>query len=92
MNEIGGKGAFYLTFDIDAMDHTFAPGTQYPGPSGFRPIEVMRFIRRLGMAGAAGMDVVEYAPLIDPAKNTGNMLATLLCEYMSGKAYSMRSG
>ena len=85
-----GTDAFYITFDIDAMDHTFAPGTQYPGPGGFQPFEVMRFIRRLGMAGAAGMDVVEYAPLIDPAKNTGNMLATLLCEYMSGKAHSIQ--
>jgi agmatinase len=83
--------AFYITFDIDAMDHTFAPGTQYPGPGGFQPFEVMRFIRRLGMAGAAGMDVVEYAPLIDTTKNTGNILATLLCEFMAGKAHAMQS-
>ncbi len=69
----------------------FAPGTQYPGPGGFQPFEVMRFVRRLEMAGAAGMDVVEYAPLIDHTKNTGNMLATLLCEYMAGKAHAMQA-
>lgn len=87
-----GTEAFYITFDIDAMDHTFAPGTQYPGPGGFQPFDVMRFVRRLAMAGAGAMDVVEYAPLIDPAKNTGNILATLLCEFMAGKAHAMRNG
>ena len=28
-----GTEAFYVTIDIDAMDHTFAPATQYPGPA-----------------------------------------------------------
>lgn len=79
--------AFYITFDIDAMDHTFAPATQYPGPGGFQPFEVMRFIRKLGMAGAGAMDVVEYAPLLDTTKSTGNILATLLCEFMAGRAW-----
>ena len=85
-----GTSAFYITFDIDAMDHTFAPATQYPGPGGFQPFEVMRFIRRLGMAGAGAMDVTEYAPVIDHTKNTGNILATLLCEFMAGKAHAMQ--
>ena len=73
------------------MDHTFAPATQYPGPGGFQPFEVMRFIRRLGMVGAGAMDVTEYAPLIDHTKNTGNILATLLCEFMAGKAYALQN-
>ncbi|MBT7615038.1 MAG: hypothetical protein HN577_17735, partial [Rhodospirillaceae bacterium] len=30
----GADGRHYVTFDIDAMDHTFAPATQYPGPGG----------------------------------------------------------
>jgi arginase family enzyme len=87
-----GTDAFYITFDIDAMDHTFAPATQYPGPGGFQPFEVMRFVRHLGLAGAGAMDVTEYAPLIDATNNTGNMLATLLCEFMAGKAHAMRDG
>ena len=81
--------AVYITFDIDVMDHTFAPATQYPRPGGFQPHEVMRFIRRLGMAGAAAMDVVEYAPLIDANRNTGNLLATLLCEFMAGRSHHL---
>ncbi|MBT5415924.1 MAG: agmatinase family protein [Rhodospirillaceae bacterium] len=87
-----GTDAFYITFDVDGMDHTFAPATQYPRPGGFQPWEVMRFIRRLGMAGAGAMDVTEYAPLIDTTRNTGNILATLLCEFMAGKAHHMQNG
>ena len=56
-------------------------------PGGFQPHEVMRFIRRLAMHGAAAMDVVEYAPLIDTTRNTGNLLATLLCEFMAGRSH-----
>lgn len=82
-----GTDAFYVTFDIDAVDHTFAPATQYPAPGGFQPLEVMRFVRKLGMAGAGAIDAVEYAPLIDTSRNTGNLLATVLCEYMAGTAW-----
>src|SRR5205807_9169353 len=82
-----GTDAFYITFDTDSLDHTHAPATQYPGPGGFRPFETMRFIRRLGMAGAGAMDVVEYAPLIDTSRNTGSLLATLMCEFMAGRAH-----
>ena len=82
-----GTRAFYVTFDTDALDHTFAPATQYPGPGGFQPFEAMRFVRRLGMAGAGAMDVTEYAPLIDAVRNTGGILATLLCEFMAGRAH-----
>ena len=87
-----GTKAVYITFDIDVMDHTFAPATQYPRPGGFQPHEVMRFIRKLAMAGAAAMDVVEYAPLIDQSRNTGNLLATLLCEFMAGRSHYLQQG
>ena len=87
-----GTDAFYVTFDIDAVDHTFAPATQYPAPGGFQPLDVMRFVRKLGMAGAGAIDAVEYAPLIDPSRNTGNLLATVLCEFMAGTAWRRAAG
>ena len=85
-----GTEAFYITLDTDALDHTVAPATQYPGPGGFQPFEMMKFIRELAMAGAGAMDVVEYAPLIDSTKNTGSLLATLICEFMAGAAWCMQ--
>ena len=78
--------AFYLTFDTDGLDHTFAPGTQYPAPGGFQAFEAMRLVRRVALAGAGAMDVVEYAPVLDPQRNTGNLLATVMAEFMAGSA------
>ena len=92
--EIAGRGtdAIYVTFDIDAMGHTFAPATQYPRPGGFQPYEVMRFVRHLGMAGAGAFDITEYAPLIDANGNTGNIIATLYCEFMAGQGLVHAAG
>jgi len=85
-----GTDAFYVTFDIDAMDETFAPATQYNGPGGLYSYDAMRFVRRLGMAGAGAMDIAEYAPLVDLTGQTGNICATLFAEFMAGKAWNMR--
>jgi len=82
-----GTDAVYVTFDTDALDHTFAPATQYPRPGGFQAFETMRFIRRLGMAGAGAFDVTEFVPVVDATRNTGNLLATLYCEFMAGRAH-----
>jgi agmatinase len=82
-----GTDAVYVTFDTDALDHTFGPATQYPRPGGFQAFETMRFIRRLGMAGAGAFDATEYVPVVDATHNTGNLLATLFCEFMAGRAH-----
>jgi arginase family enzyme len=81
-----GTDAFYVSFDTDALDHAYAPGTQYPGSGGFQPWEVMRFLRRVGLAGAGAIDVTEFAPPADPQRSTGGVLAAALCEFMSGRA------
>jgi arginase family enzyme len=83
-----GTDAFYVSFDIDVMDHAHSWATQAPSPGGFKPFEVMRFLRELGMAGAGALDVVEYVPLVDtPRGGTGGVLGTLICEFMNGRAY-----
>lgn len=65
-------------------------GSRCRGPGGFQPYEVMRFVRHLGMAGAGAFDITEYARLIDANANTGNIIATLYCEFMAGKAWYMQ--
>lgn len=82
-----GTDAVYITFDTDVLDHAIAPGTQYPCPGGFQAFEAMKAVRRLAMAGASCFDIVEFAPLIDPSHSTGNILATLMCEFMAGRAW-----
>jgi agmatinase len=82
-----GTKATYITFDTDVLDHAVAPATQYPGPGGFGTFDAMRAVRRLAQKGAGAFDVVEYAPLIDANRSTGNVLATLMCEFMAGRAW-----
>jgi arginase family enzyme len=38
------------------------------------------------------MDVVELAPTLDPTKSTGNLCATLMCEFMAGRAKRQLDG
>lgn len=39
-----GSGPVYLSFDIDALDPGFAPGTGTPEIAGLTPIQVNTFI------------------------------------------------
>ncbi|MGE0239883.1 MAG: agmatinase family protein [Parvibaculaceae bacterium] len=81
-----GTNSIYCTFDTDALDHAAAPATQYPGPGGFSAFEAMKFVRGVARAGAGAFDIVEFAPLIDANRSTGSLLATLMCEFMAGRA------
>lgn len=81
-----GTDAVYCTFDTDALDHASAPATQYPGPGGFTAFEAMKLVRGVARAGAGAFDIVEFAPLIDINRSTGSLLATLMCEFMAGRA------
>ncbi|NTE68170.1 agmatinase family protein [Agrobacterium tumefaciens] len=81
-----GTNAVYCTFDTDALDHASAPATQYPGPGGFTAFEAMKLVRGVARGGAGAFDIVEYAPLIDANRSTGSLLATLMCEFMAGRA------
>jgi agmatinase len=86
-----GTSSIYCTFDTDALDHACAPATQYPGPGGFSAFEAMKIVRGVARAGAGAFDIVEFAPLIDANRSTGSLLATLMCEFMAGRAAYDRS-
>ena len=53
--EIVGDQPTYLTYDIDFVDATFAPGTGTPeigGPNSFQAIEVLRELDGVDVIGA----------------------------------------
>jgi agmatinase len=87
-----GTKEFYASFDIDAVDAAFAPGTQSPVPGGFLPREMIRTVREVSLAGAAGFDLVEVSPAIDVGYHsiTGRLAATLVLEMMAGIAHRAR--
>src|SRR5262249_18286269 len=82
----------YLTFDIDAVDPAYAPGTGTPVPGGLTARQAIALVRGLAGINLAGMDVVEVLPALDHADMTGNLAAYLLYESVALLGvFSMRS-
>ncbi|HET6436893.1 MAG TPA: agmatinase [Anaeromyxobacter sp.] len=76
---LGGRRT-YLSFDVDAVDPAFAPGTGTPVPGGLTSREAFAILRALSGTTLAGMDVVEVAPPLDAVDQTSNLAAHLLFE------------
>lgn len=80
--EIVGQGPVYVTYDIDFVDPTFAPGTGTPevgGPNSWQALQVARGLRGLNVVGA---DLVEVSPPYDVSGNTSQLAANLLYEML----------
>ena len=76
-------GATYLSFDVDALDPAFAPGTGTPEIGGLASWQAQAILRRLGGLDWVGMDVVEVAPAYDAAEITALAAATVVWEYLA---------
>lgn len=80
--EIVGQNPTYVTFDIDAIDPSMAPGTGTPEIGGFTTREAQQMVRRLDGLNLVGADVVEVSPPFDLAGMTSIAGATIMFELM----------
>lgn len=78
-----GTRPFYLTFDIDAVDPAFAPGTGTPEVGGFTSVQILQLIRGLAGLNLVGCDLVEVSPPFDPTGITAILAANLAFEFLS---------
>lgn len=83
-----GDGPTYLSFDIDSLDPSIAPGTGTPEVGGLTSREVLELIRGLKGMNLVGGDVVEVAPQYDATYNTAHAGAQVLFEILSLMVYS----
>lgn len=81
-----GPGAAYLTFDIDALDPAFAPGTGTPVAGGLTSAMALGAIWQTRELDWRGMDVVEVAPAYDHSEITAIAAASVAQRYMQGLA------
>ncbi len=81
--DVVGDLPFYISFDVDALDPAFAPGTGTPEVGGLTPREAQRLLRALAGLHVVGGDVVEVAPQYDPTTVTAQTAAQLLFEIFS---------
>lgn len=85
-----GDGPAYLSFDVDSLDPSFAPGTGTPEIGGLTTREVLELIRGLKGVNLCGGDVVEVAPQYDATTNTAHAAAQVLFEILSLMVFSPR--
>ncbi len=83
IRQVVGHAPTYLSFDIDALDPAFAPGTGTPEIGGLASWQAQAILRRLRGVNFVGMDVVEVAPAYDLAEITALAAATVAWEYLA---------
>ncbi|TDD39675.1 agmatinase [Actinomadura sp. KC06] len=88
----GGAEGVYLSFDIDAVDPGFAPGTGWPEPGGLYPREVLKLVRRFAAEGLLGMEMVEISPPYDQSDVTSLLGVRLICEVLASSVAAGRLG
>eukprot|EP00947_MAST-08B_sp_MAST-8B-sp1_P002085 g2085.t1 len=75
--------AVYVSFDIDAIDPAYCPGTGTPEIGGMHTWQALELLRGLRGLNIVGADLVEVAPPWDPSNLTsitgGTILYELLC-------------
>jgi agmatinase len=72
----------YLTFDIDCLDPSYAPGTGTPVCGGLTSHQALSILRGLAGINVVGMDVVEVAPAYDTAEITSLAAASIAMEML----------
>jgi agmatinase len=77
-----GEEPCYFSFDVDALDPAFAPGTGTPEIGGLASWQAQGILRRLAGLDFRGADVVEVAPAHDVAEITALAAATMAWEYI----------
>ena len=83
IREVVGDAPAYLSFDVDALDPAFAPGTGTPEVGGLASWQARAILRRLAGLGFLGMDVVEVSPPYDVAEITALAAATIAWDYIA---------
>ena len=80
--DIVGDALTYVSYDIDFVDPTFAPGTGTPevgGPNSFEALQVVRELQGVNIVGA---DLVEVSPPFDSSGNTAFLGVSIMFEML----------
>ena len=87
--QIGSDTPTYLSFDIDGLDPSVAPGTGTPEPAGLTGSQALEIIRGVAGTNLVGADLVEVSPLYDTTGNTAllgaNLVFEMLCSFRGCK-------
>lgn len=79
-------GPVFISFDVDGLDPSCAPGTGTPVPGGLTSWEAMQILRETKHLDVVGADIVEVSPPYDNHDITSLVAVTLGFEMMAAMA------
>ncbi len=88
---VATTGPCYLSFDVDAVDPSMAPGTGTPVPGGIFSWQALAMVRATRALPVVGCDVMEVSPDNDVNGITSLLAANVLAEALAAIA-SRRAG
>ena len=78
-----GCDAVHISFDIDALDPSSAPGTGIPEFGGLNMREALILLKSLEGLPLTGLDMVEVAPALDPSEATVFAALKIIMEFFA---------
>jgi agmatinase len=83
LDQIPKSENIYVTFDIDVLDPSIAPGTGTPEPGGLYYHQVKELITKLPLKGnIKGLDIVEVNPLFDLSEMTSHIASRIVFDFL----------
>jgi len=78
LNTIGEKA--YISFDMDCVDPSYAPGVSVPVPMGLNTVDAVYLLKKITKHGIVGMDIMEVCPSFDVKDRTSHLASRLISE------------
>ncbi|MUM64596.1 agmatinase [Acidianus infernus] len=70
----------YITYDMDSIDPSYAPGVATPEPEGLKPTTILDIVKLIADKRIVGFDIVEVSPPFDPSGITSVLAAKIIME------------
>ena len=92
VRDVVGDGKTYLTFDIDGLDPSCAPGTGTPVVGGLQTWQARGILTRLRGVDFRGMDLVEVAPMYDGSSELTALAGASMIAFYLGLLAAKENG
>ena len=78
LNRIGDNA--YVSFDMDCIDPSYAPGVSVPVPMGINSTDAAYLLKKIVSRGIVGMDIMEVCPSFDVKDRTSHLASRIIAE------------